>query len=150
VTSYDISLGASGLNAPGKVAGPCYNIRCRWTVSSKYSDGTVDKNGGDLGSELLPENTPSISQRLTGTLDRETTHIRLQVENLTCYLCNQVREDYDSGWIKVSDPYPTGDVSLNVNAWTLNTETAAFDYELTVSGHGAAQFVGPCYGNACR
>ena len=150
LSAYRLNLSAGGLDAPGDMAGPCYQITCPWTVSTKYSDGVVEKSWGSIGTDLLPAETKTFSKTLEGQLTNEVTHVRLEIEPSSCYGCSQSRESYDSGWRKVGDPYSTGQVSLNVNSWYLDPSTGRYEYDLAVSGSGAGQYAGPCAPNSCR
>ncbi len=149
---YSLRVNAAALNAPGDVAGPCYQIACSWRVESRYSNGTVQSNFGAFGSGTLASNTSSMNEAVSGVAWMEATEIRTIVEPGSCdgYQCNQVRTRYDSGWIKVRDPYPTGSISLAVNRWQRDPDTGVVTYDLKVGAGGAAQVGGPCHEKGCQ
>ncbi|MDQ3914359.1 MAG: LamG domain-containing protein [Actinomycetota bacterium] len=149
---YSLRVNAAALNAPGDVAGPCYQIACSWRVESRYSNGTIQSNFGAFGSGTLASNTSSMNEAVSGVAWMEATEIRTIVEPGSCdgYQCNQARTRYDSGWIKVRDPYPTGSISLAVNRWQRDPETGVITYDLKVGAGGAAQVGGPCHEKACQ
>lgn len=147
---YSFRVTGGGLNAPGTVAGPCYQIKCSWRVETRYQSGALERNFGTLASGTLAYNTSSLNVPLSGTFPREVTDIRTIVQPATCYGCSQPRDHYDSGWVRVREPYATGDISLGVSNWERDATTGSYTYTFDVRAGGAAQVGGPCWEKTCR
>lgn len=147
---YSYRVTASGLNAPGTVAGPCYQIECSWRVESRHANGALERSLGTIASGSLASNTASMNETLSGVLWMEVTDIRTIVEPASCYGCSQARTRYDSGWIKVANPHAPGDISLTVNLWQRDADSGATTYDLSVGFRGAGQIGGPCEEKGCQ
>ena len=141
-TSYDFSIGASGLNHPPSAdlnnAGPCHGaFSCRWKVFAKSSDGTISTF--DSGS--LAAGTPSFSKQFSGVAGLDITDLKFEIEPIGDY--GNVNERWTSSpWINVSRPYPLPEVTLSVGRWSADNGSVSFD--LSVSGTGLARTGGPC------
>lgn len=147
---YSFRSTASGLNAAGDVAGPCYQIECSWRVEARYSDGALEKGLGTIASGTLPASTSSMDESSSGVLAGEVTHIKNVVEAVTCLGCSQARAVYDSGWVKVADPYTSGDVSFTISGLEHDAGSGSTMYDLGVSARGAGQVRGPCEEKPCQ
>lgn len=147
---YNFRATGNALNAPGTVAGPCYRLKCSWKVEGRYSNGTVQRTLGTIASGTLAYDTASLDQSLSGILQSEVTEIKTVVDPGSCYACSQARTRYDSGWIKVGDPYATGTISLGLKTWERDRATGSYSYDLAVNTGGAAQVGGPCFEKSCR
>lgn len=147
---YGFKVTAAALNAPGELAGPCYQLDCSWKVEARYSDGAVQRGLGIIASGTLPHDASSMNETVSGVMWMEVTDIRTIVDPGSCYGCLQGRVRYDSGWVRVGEPYATGDVNLAVNSWERDSATGSHVYDLTMSASGAAQIGGPCQEKPCR
>ena len=142
--SYSLQFEASSLDAPGA---PCDDW-CSYKIEAAYVDGATTHGltvlkGGSLGID-----TPSFSTDATQTnaLLGEVTHVRAFVAPDYTGSGNATQA---TGWIKVSDPYPTGKVELKVNDWDANEETGKVSYDIDASYAGASQRGGPCQNADC-
>lgn len=147
---YSVAANASGLNAPGGLAGPCYQVSCAWRVEARYANGTVHKSLGTIASGALGPDVASMNETASGVLGTEVTEVRAIVEPPSCSGCNQARATYDSGWVKVADPYPDGDVFVTATSSGQVNASGAVAYDLEVTAQGAGQVRGPCEERACQ
>jgi Tol biopolymer transport system component len=147
---YQFRVDAAGLDAPGEVAGPCYLSSCSWRVESRYSDGTVHKSFGAFASGTLESGASSLSQAVSGTMSVDATEIRTIIEPGSCPGCSQARTGYDSGWIKVRNPFRRGAISLKVNLLQRDVDSGVTTYDLEVRAGGAAKVGGPCHEKICQ
>ena len=142
IVSYDVTMQFSGAAAAGQ---PCASW-CTWTVEAFFEDGSIQQLKTTLGSGGA-RLADTYSKRLTAT-DVKLAEITDLRATLTADY-NEPRESYTSSWYHVSDPYPTGDITVAVNSWDRNVDSGAVSYNVRMDWTGASQVDGPCVGY-CR
>lgn len=142
VATYDLTVSASGANAPGA---PCSapTGRCKYRVDAIYRDATGDTTQKTLASNYA---SGTFSVPITGSaVVGETTHLKATLYDV---YGTQGIEKWEQ-WVGVSAPYPDGSISLEVSKWDVDTDWGAVDYDVTMRIKGAGQMNGPCQNVRC-
>ena len=135
--SYDVSF-----SIKDGAVDPACATSCDWKVEAYYDDGTTEKLQRVLGSGNLVGPVLVYGTRFTGTNlhPGEITELRASVTPVGA------TEPQYTDVVQVSDPYPDGDVDLQIDRWEVDGSSGDATYEMNVAVSGAGQVNGPCDG----
>ncbi len=138
LVSYDLTFTGSGMDVTG---GPCSGSSCTWVVEAWHRNGPAEflVQALDTGS-LGRTDTYSKRIALDNVLLDEITHLRAFIRPDYCTTC----ATYDTGYVEVSVPYPTGQIGLAADVWDQDVDTGRVTYDLLMQVTGAGQYQGPC------